>query len=436
VSLRTLVSEMVDIPSPTGEEAALAKFLVGRLETAGLRARYQPLDDRQANAVGVVSGSGGGADLLLYAPIDTLTTGRAAEDVPWVGEALRADMRNEATHTRDWVIGLGASNPKGHGACIVAAAEAVRRAGVPLKGDLIVGLGAGGMPSNRRPNAGLNRCNVGQGVGCSYMLEQGYYPDVAIIAKPGWAVAWEEVGLCWFRITVHGIFNYVGSRHRLPYRNPIVGAARVVEALETWLPEYSKKNASGLVTPQGQVGYIVGGWEQTASLSPAACRLLIDLRISPRTTPTEAKHQFAALMDRIRQEHPDLEVTWGLALAIPGTATAEDHWIVRTCVEAWEAVEGASHRPLTNTSGATDANILRSRGIPTARVGMPKATDDQGIEVDFAMGMNASDVRHMEKLTRLLIHTIVATCTAPRDAVLHSSHANTLPIPRSAGSPT
>jgi hypothetical protein len=33
-------------------------------------------------------------------------------------------------------------------------------------------------------------------------------------------VAWEEVGLCWFKVTVHGTFNYVGSRHRLPTTRP------------------------------------------------------------------------------------------------------------------------------------------------------------------------------------------------------------------------
>ena len=102
-----------------------------------------------------------------------------------------------------------------------------------------------------------------------------------------------------------------------------------------------------------------------------------------------------------------------MVLSIPGTSTPPDNWIVRSCIHSWETVEGRPHEPLTSTSGATDANILRNRGIPTARVGGPKAIDDQGIEVDFAMGMNASDVRHMMRLTRLLIHSAVSTCTAP-----------------------
>jgi acetylornithine deacetylase/succinyl-diaminopimelate desuccinylase-like protein len=407
--LRALVGEMVSIPSPTGQEAELARFLASRLKSLGLRSAYQPLDDAQANALGFLEGSGTGPSLLLYAPIDTLTAGQAEQDVPWVGPELRDDMRPAATGTADWVVGLGASNPKGHGACIIAAAAALREAGVPLAGDIIVGLGAGGMPSNSRP--GSSRRNAGQGVGCSYMLEQGVFPDFAVIAKPGWSVAWEEVGLCWFRVTIRGTFNYVGSRHRLPYRNPIVSAAIVIDELERWFAGYSERHTSGLVAPQGQIGFIRAGWEHTASLSPAACELLADVRLSPRTSPAEARREFLAVIAGLRMRHPGLDVEAEMVLSIPGTTTPPDNWIVQACIRGWEAVEGVPHEPMASTSGATDANILRNRGVPTARVGMPKAIDDQGIEVDFAMGMNASDVRHMVRLTKLLIHSAVATCT-------------------------
>ena len=126
------------------------------------------------------------------------------------------------------------------------------------------------------------------------MLEQGVYADYGIICKPGWTVDWEEVGLCWFRIRVRGRFSYVGSRHRIAFKNPIVDAATVVQALEAWFPEYAARNTSGLVAPQANIGHIEGGWARTASLSPAECVLDIDVRVSPRTTPTEVRHQFMA----------------------------------------------------------------------------------------------------------------------------------------------
>src|SRR5699024_7725939 len=216
----------------------------------------QWLDDRQANTVGEITGRGGGEDVLLYAPIDTLTVGDADEDIPWVGPHLRPDMKPQAQVVGEHILGLGASNPKGHAACVMAAAAAISAAGLELPGSVLVGLGSGGMPTNGRTTRGLVRHNTGQGAGCSFMLEQGVWADHAVIAKPGWAVAWEEVGLCWFEIEVEGSFSYVGSRHRMPYRNAIADAAKVILALEEWFDGYAVEHTDGLVAPQGIVSSI------------------------------------------------------------------------------------------------------------------------------------------------------------------------------------
>lgn len=412
--LRDLVAGMTGIASPTGEEAELARWLAGTLTDLGLSGRYQPIDADQGNAVGRLAGDGTGADLLLYAPIDTLTVGTEAEDLPWAGPRLREDLRPQARVEGNYVIGLGASNPKGHGACLVAAADAVRRAGVRLRGDVRVGLGAGGMPTNKRPVPHVNRFSTGQGTGCSFLLEQGGWADFAVIAKPGWAVAWEEVGLCWFEILVHGTYSYVGSRHRLPYRNPIVDAATVVQGLEEWFPRYAAAHTDGLVAPQGNIGAVRGGWMRTGSLSPAACQLLVDLRTSPRTDPMQVKREFGAALAGILAAHPGLELSWEMVLSIPGTATPRDSWVVRAAVAAWEELERRPHQPILHHSGATDANILRNRGLPTARIGMDRAGPEAPLPVDFPMGMNVADLREMERLTRHLVYVIITTCTRTR----------------------
>ena len=414
--LTELVVGMVDIPSPTGEEAPLARWLAGELAAAGLRARYQEIDDRQGNAVGRLPGTGGGEDVLLYAPIDTLTVGDEAEDVPWIGPELRPDMTPRAQVRGAHVIGLGASNPKGHGAPVVAAAEAIAAAGIPLRGDLVVGLAAGGMPTNGRTTRGLTRRNAGQGVGCSFLLEQGVWADHAVIAKPGWAVAWEEVGLCWFEVRVRGAFGYVGSRHRMPYRNPIAHAATVIDALERWFPEYAVRHTDGLVAPQGVVAAVEGGWPRMAAVTPALCRFLVDLRTSPRSTPAQVRREFADALRAITDAHPDVELDWDMVLAVPGTRTPPDAPVVAAAVAAWEELEGRAHAPIVATSGATDANILRSRGLPTARIGMDRIGPDAPLPLDFPAGMNVVDIREAVRLTRHLVHTAVSLCTRERTA--------------------
>lgn len=413
--LRELAAGVVNIPSPTGEELPLARWAVQELDAQGITAHVQPLDDRQANAIAKLEGTGGGRSLLLYAPIDTLTTGNREEDEPWAAAALRPDMLPEATIDGDFVIGLGASNPKGHAACVLAAVEAIHRSGIDLAGDLWLGLGAGGMPTNRRQGSDLVRENTGQGAGCSFMIEQGLYPDHALIAKPGWTVAWEEVGLCWFEVTVGGTFNYVGSRHRMPYANPIVEAGKVINGLEDWFPEYSARHTHGLVAPQGNIGAIRSGWMHMPAVSASQARFMVDLRTSPGVTPAAVAREFGEAIDRIRGRHEGLDVSWEMALAIPGTSTSVEDPVVEAAISAWEAEDGRPHQTIVANSGATDANILRGRGIPTARIGMDRIGADAPMPLDFPAGMNVVDVREMTRLTRHLVRTAIDVCSRPAD---------------------
>ncbi|NEW70097.1 M20 family metallopeptidase [Streptomyces rhizosphaericus] len=412
--LRELITGLVDIPSPTGDEGPLATHIADTLRATGCQAAVQPLDDRQANAWARLTGDGTGPDLMLYAPIDTLTVGEESEDVPWIGPELREDMRPAATVYDDLVTGLGASNPKGHAACVMMAVEAISRAGVPLTGDLVAAFGAGGMPTNARPVG--TRHNTGQGVGCSFLLEQGVWTDYAVIAKPGWTVSWDEVGLVWFEVTVGGTHTYAGSRHRLPYDNAIARAGEVAGYLEKWFEAYAERHTSGTVAPQGIVSSIRGGWPRMAAVTPAVCTLMVDLRISPDITPMRAKREFMDALAGLRAASPGLDVRAEMVLAIPGTRTPRGSWIHRSATAAWEALEGRAHEVIAGNSGATDANILRGRGIPTVRIGMPKVAEAP-FEIDFARGMNTVSLPAMERLTRHLIRTAVDTVTRTRAEV-------------------
>jgi hypothetical protein len=103
-----------------------------------------------------------------------------------------------------------------------------------------------------------------------------------------------------------------------------------------------------------------------------------------------------------------------LVLAIPGSRTPIDHWICASGRQAWEAIEQRSHVEPTGQSGATDANILRNRGIPTMRIGLPKVLVD-GNELGFAEGMNTVDATSMTTLAELLVRTVVDVCNRDRN---------------------
>lgn len=408
-SLIDILRQLVDVPSPTGEEAVLAKQISAMLNDFDLAGHEQVIDAQQSNAIGEIAGSGGGPELLLYAPIDTVTSSCADEDLPWAGAELRPDMVARSYVEGDHVFGLGAHNPKGHAACIIEAARAIRQAQISLKGSLRLGLGAGGMPTHARAGT---RPGSGHGAGCDYLLTHAAKPDCAVIAKSGWSISWEEVGLIWFEVNVEGTHSYVGSRHLLPYRSAIKDAGRLVIRLEDWFESWAEKHRAGLVAPQGVVSFIESGWERMPAFTPATCRLRLDLRLSPRTSPDQAEQEFAAMLEELSAQL-QIKTNFRRIVAIPGTRTEPDQCIIQRAIRSWEAIEGKQHLAIEGLSGATDANILRGHGVPTARIGLPKANIPG---IDFQLGMNAVAIADLYKLTALLVHLAIDLCNTDVEA--------------------
>ena len=414
--MRTFDCTITSIPSPTGAERALNEWLVQHMHDIGLRSFYQPIDESSGNAIGWLPGTGSGPSLMLYAPIDTHLRADPDEDVPWVGAELRPDMLPKGTIADNGdVVGLGAANPKGMVTILTEAVRCVRSAGVPLQGDLLLACTGGGMPS--APPRGEVRQNHGLSSGVTYMINHGVTADFAIICKPGWAAAWEEVGLCWFKVTVHGQMGYAGSTRTMPnFRNAIVHAATFVLALEEWLPQYQARNTSGLCSPQGAIAAIRGGWPHKPAFSSAATEIYIDLRCNPRTSPAEVKAQFAAAIAEIRARHPELTLDWQMTAAYAGSYTDPYNWIVQSAMRGWEFVEGATHHAITGTSGQTDSSALRHLGIPTVRIGYPPVPTIPPAWQGFG-GLGVSHIPDLARVTRAIIYAIIDTCTRRRAEV-------------------
>ncbi len=407
---------ITDIHSPTGEERAISESLVRSMGEMGLEAFYQPLDERSGNAIARLQGSDRGPSLLLYAPVDSHLRADPDEDVPWVGPELRPDMLPKAYIADNGdVIGLGAANPKGMVTALTEAVRCVRLADVPLRGELILAFAGGGMPL--MPRKGETRQNHGLSSGVIYMLNHGVTADFAIICKPGWAAAWEEVGLCWFKVTVRGQMGYAGMTRTFPnFRNAVVHAATFVLALEKWLPQYQARNTSGLCSPQGAIAAIRGGWPHKPAFSSAGTEVYVDLRCNPRTAPAEVKAQFAEAMDEIRHKHAELMLDWEMTAAYPGSYTDPENWVVQSAMRGWEFVEGTTHHALTGTSGQTDASALRNLGIPTVRIGYPPVPTIPPAWQGFG-GLGVSHIPNLAKVSRAIIYAIVDTCTRSRAEV-------------------
>lgn len=400
-----LVEQLVAIPSPTGQERAVAEVIVQHLTEHGVRAELQSIEGEMANAVARHGRAEKGTPrLLLYASIDTAFAADPDEDEPWLSRSPRADFAVPAQRDGTRVTGLGAEDPKGFAAAVMCAVEALAQAEVDFPGDLVVGLVGGSMPVIDRPSAGLRQ--IGMGLGVRYLLESGLRPDMAIAVRPGYEVSFEETGVAWFRVFTRGEVNETGSRHQTRYRNPILLAGRLMEALEAWFPRYTRENADDWVQPQASINAIRAGSVDRLGYVPWTCELDVDVRVPPSLTPTEVAGELRMALDRIAREDPDLETDMERITALPGSRTDPDHWVIRSLVRAWEWKERRHHLHADAMSGASDVALLRGAGIPTGRIGLPPTPT-----IWDGLPMGVVDTMGVIRTAEILIHAIVDTCT-------------------------
>ena len=143
------------------------------------------------------------------------------------------------------------------------------------------------------------------------------------------------------------------------------------------------------------------------AVTPALCRIRLDLRIAPGTTPLQVKRELAALVATSPRRSASTSAwRWCSPSRHAHPAGRAGRAAARS--RRGRRATGRPHEPVPDNSGATDANILRARGIPTARVGMPKVdADATARRSDFARGMNTVDVRAMRRLCEVLARTAV-----------------------------
>jgi acetylornithine deacetylase len=129
-----LLKQLVGIPSVTGDESAVAAALVKELADTGCQdtRTFEFLPGRD-NAYGIHRGNGGpGRNVMFLGHIDTVHVG-GWED-RWRGTERESPYSGHVVDGALW--GRGAADQKGGIAACIAALRAVRRAGIPLGGDV------------------------------------------------------------------------------------------------------------------------------------------------------------------------------------------------------------------------------------------------------------------------------------------------------------
>jgi acetylornithine deacetylase/succinyl-diaminopimelate desuccinylase-like protein len=337
-----LACNLANIVSITGEEEQVAKYLGGEFEKLGMEVEYQYVEDGRPNVIGRLKGSGGGATLMFNAHMDHF------------------DNPQETVVEDDRVYGRGLVNMKAAFPCYIEAVAALQKAGVKLKGDLIIA-GVVGEIEKAQVGRFQGKTYRGAGVGARYLMDHGVMADMCIIGEPtGLHLQIGNAGLVWARVSVDG----KATRF-------VLAACKVAQAIQDWEKEYQRKHPHKFMLPTVQIGAIDGGNAFKPGTRPST-DIFVIVKTLPGAVPLAIKRDLEAVCEKVKKRESDiLDIRVDLYLSTDGYEISKSEYVVKAMERAHRSVFG---RPVPYSKpiryGITsDGSRIAAYGVPAITYG-------------------------------------------------------------------
>jgi acetylornithine deacetylase len=279
--LVSIAQDLIKIRSPTEGEAPVTAYVAQLLGAAGFDIVIQDVSPGRPQVVGRLKGKGNGRSLMFngHSDNDSIT-----EDWQWDPFEPKIDGNK--------LWGAGIHNMKSGVAAMLAAALAVKRSNVTLRGDLIVA------------------CVVGElqgGKGTIHLVNTGIRSDMAIVPEPYSTntIITKCVGVHKCAISTIGKSIHT-SRSQFGV-DAIQQMLKVISALSNIGLPCSDPDFPGL--PKVLVSSIIGGRGRDYDLAGPSnlsdfCTIIVDLRYSGEWTPDSIDDKFISLLNSLRSADP------------------------------------------------------------------------------------------------------------------------------------
>lgn len=355
---------LVDTPSPTGSEEAVAHEVQARCEALGLQTSLQEVEAGRPNVVGILPGTGGGRTLMFNGHMDTSYSGAEPhlKDRPGF---------QPASYERDGRLwGLGIANMKGAIACYVEAVAALQDAGVRLRGSVVVAAVVGEIEKTQWGTEYTGAAYRGYSAGSHYLASHGGGAiDMCVLGEPTEnRVVTGHYGTVWARISCTGPFVHTAFSRALRGDNSILRMGRALGTIERWIDAFEEESAYGGLPGVVNLGAVRGGDPWRASRTPQRTDLFLDVRVPPTMTLQHACHRVEALVAELRSDAPDAGFHHEIFVTSPGAEIEPDHDLVRALEVSHANV--FQERPEHDTvRWSSDASILTRYGIASVNYG-------------------------------------------------------------------
>jgi acetylornithine deacetylase len=391
-----LASALIRIPSFKTEETPVARFLDAFFRERGYDVDLQEIEPGRFQAIATLRGTGGGASLMLNGHTDINALTRRWRRDPWT-----------PTLEGDRLYGHGVQNMKGGLASIIMTAEAIRRSGVRLAGDLVIACVAG---------------ETQGGEGTHYLMQSGLRTDAAVVAEPFGAdhLVTVHSGIVHMAIHTYGVTGHIGRLEGTV--NAVQKMTSVIEALQRVqfrhtprpdLPAFPRLNVGGILGGRGGDYVLV-----EPPYVPDVCTIIVDVHFLPGMTVDGIVADIRRALDPVAARDPALR--YEIEIPPPSSFKGRrrlvmdpfdipiDAPIVQAVARSYRAVTGQEPKAigtvLPHSYSADDTCHLWKAGIPCLLYG--PATIRGNAEEDDACVL----VSEMVKVTQVLAVTTLDVC--------------------------
>lgn len=382
----SMACDVVNIPSPTGEELEMGRYMRRALEEIGLTVTWQEVEDGRANVVGIWVGAGNGKSLMFNGHMDTSNSGRETF-LTGLGYKPRAVIRDSM------IYGLGIYNMKGALVCYTQAVKALMRAGIKLEGDVTIAAVVGEIEKTQWSDEFVGKEYRGYGVGTHHLVNHGVLPDMCILGEPtDLQLVLGHYGTVWVRISTHGHYVHTAFTRGKQDHSSIFRLKEILPSIYEWIATWEKRAVYDGQPGVVNVGCIRGGHPWRVSRTPERTDVFLDVRVPPMMPLKEVRIAVKQLILNLQKKHPDYGIEYETFVSVPGAEISKHHPLVKTIEACHKRVLGAAPKHAT-VLWDSDASVMARYGIETLNYGPSSGPRDaEGEKVAIETLVNTTKV--------------------------------------------
>ena len=343
-----LASQLIAIPSPSGEERAVMEFVAGWCAERGLEHHVVAKDADRPNVVVSIGDGEAGPTIAMNGHLDTVPVSDAAA---WRTGPFEPTVSDDGAK----LFGRGASDMKSSTGVMLYLIDLLKDA--PLQGRLQAHI-----VSDEETSAQYGTIHLIEEIAAGRLPR----PDYCLIGeKSDLKVRNAERGLVAFEVTCYGRASHTAAA-RSTGINAIAKAAKAVLALEQDLDKFHPavgKPVISINTIQAGVAH---------NVVPGECSFTIDRRLIPGETADSALADIHEALEAVATTDPDFRydvVADPKGDAIPANITPENSPIVASMQASVRDVMGREPEFFVAWAGATDGRFYRQAGNRHRRSG-------------------------------------------------------------------